>query len=56
MGREPAFPSPETHQFGIMERAKLEGEDSSLNKEEDAYESLHLDTGHPFLRKRVFKC
>lgn len=56
MGRELAFPSPETRQFGFMEQAKLEGEDSSLNKEEDAYESLHLDTGYPFPRKRVSKC
>lgn len=56
MGREPAFLSPETHQFGTMEQAKLEEEGSSLKKEENVYESLHLDTGHPFLRKRVSKC
>jgi len=35
-GRELAFPSPETRQSGFMEWAKLEGEDSGLNKEEDA--------------------
>lgn len=54
-GRELAFPSPETQQFGSMEWAKLEREDSNLNKDKDPYESLHLNTGHLFPRNQ-FLC
>lgn len=55
-GQGTGFPLSRNTKSGFMEWAKLEGEDSGLNKEEDACESLHLDTGHPFPRKRVSKC
>lgn len=51
-----SFPLSRNREIWLHGLGKDEGEDSSLNKEEDAYESLFLATGHLFSRKSVSKC